>query len=239
MQMTRPASRPHRRWPSAPRSSSSPSSAAPRVHAQAAGADAGRRRPPAGAGRGVAARRGRASADDGAAARRPLDAARRRHADRARVADQRRHRRRAGDVAEPAAGARQGPGHHLDVRLEPRRRACAASKCRCSATSTRLTEQVKQLFPTEAIEVRGNGRNVVLSGTVSTKDVVGPRDQRRARLRREEGRRRHAAAGARRARPSNQVLLQVRFAEVSRSALTEFGMSFFTSPTGIKNTSAA
>ena len=35
---------------------------------------------------------------------------------------------------------------------------------------------------------------------------------------------------------SNQVLLKVRFAEVSRSALTEFGMSLFTSPTGINNT---
>jgi pilus assembly protein CpaC len=32
------------------------------------------------------------------------------------------------------------------------------------------------------------------------------------------------------------VLLRVRFAEVSRSALTELGVSFFTSPTGIKNT---
>src|SRR5207245_11494 len=36
--------------------------------------------------------------------------------------------------------------------------------------------------------------------------------------------------------PSNQVLLRVRFAEVSRSALTELGASFFTSPTGVKNT---
>ena len=35
---------------------------------------------------------------------------------------------------------------------------------------------------------------------------------------------------------SNQVLLRVRFAEVSRSALTELGASIFTSPTGIKNT---
>ena len=32
--------------------------------------------------------------------------------------------------------------------------------------------------------------------------------------------------------PSNQVLLRVRFAEVSRSALTELGVSFFTSPDG-------
>jgi Flp pilus assembly secretin CpaC len=34
---------------------------------------------------------------------------------------------------------------------------------------------------------------------------------------------------------SNQVLLRVRFAEVSRSAMSEFGMSIFTSPTGIHN----
>jgi pilus assembly protein CpaC len=32
------------------------------------------------------------------------------------------------------------------------------------------------------------------------------------------------------------VLLRVRFAEVSRSALTEAGVSFFTSPTGVQNT---
>ena len=42
--------------------------------------------------------------------------------DRARVADERRHRRRARHVAEPAAGARQGARRHLDVRVEPRRR---------------------------------------------------------------------------------------------------------------------
>ena len=35
---------------------------------------------------------------------------------------------------------------------------------------------------------------------------------------------------------SNQVLLRVRFAEVSRSALTELGVGLFTSPTGVKNT---
>src|SRR5262249_53520292 len=35
---------------------------------------------------------------------------------------------------------------------------------------------------------------------------------------------------------SQQVLLQVRFAEVNRRALTELGASWFTSPTGINNT---
>jgi pilus assembly protein CpaC len=100
---------------------------------------------------------------------------------------------------------------------------------------TRLSDQVKQLFPNERIEVRGNGRNVVLSGSVSSKDVVDrainvalgfveKREDVVTLL--------QVAAGP----ASNQVLLKVRFAEVSRSALTEFGMSFFTSPTGIKNT---
>src|SRR6185436_14478231 len=37
---------------------------------------------------------------------------------------------------------------------------------------------------------------------------------------------------------SNQVLLRVRFAEVNRSAMTELGVSLFTSPTGINNTIA-
>jgi pilus assembly protein CpaC len=100
---------------------------------------------------------------------------------------------------------------------------------------TRLSEQVTQLFPNERIEVRGNGRNVVLSGSVSSKDVVDrainvalgfveKREDVVTLLQVREG------------PASNQVLLKVRFAEVSRSALTEFGMSFFTSPTGVKNT---
>ena len=99
----------------------------------------------------------------------------------------------------------------------------------------KLSDQVKQLFPTEAIDVRGNGRNVVLSGSVSSKDVVdrainvalGYVEKREDVV---------TLLQVRQGPPSNQVLLKVRFAEVSRSALTEFGMSFFTSPTGIRNT---
>jgi pilus assembly protein CpaC len=98
----------------------------------------------------------------------------------------------------------------------------------------RLTEQVKQLLPGEAIDVRGNGRYVVLSGTVSSKDIaekavnlasgfVDKRDEVVSVL--------QVQAAA-----TDQVLLKVRFAEVSRSALTEFGLSLFTSPTGIRNT---
>ena len=58
----------------------------------------------------------------GAARGRPLDGARHRHADHARVADERGRRRRDGDVHEPVAAARQDAGHDLDVRLGARRR---------------------------------------------------------------------------------------------------------------------
>ena len=100
---------------------------------------------------------------------------------------------------------------------------------------TRLNEQVKQLFPAERIEVRSNGRNVVLSGSVSSKDVVdrainvalGYVEKREDVV---------TLLQVREGPASNQVLLKVRFAEVSRTALTEFGMSLFTSPTGINNT---
>ena len=99
----------------------------------------------------------------------------------------------------------------------------------------RLAEQFKQLFPGETIDVQSNGRDVVLSGTVSSKDVaekalnvaagyVEKKDEVVTLLQVAEG------------TVSNQVLLRVRFAEVSRSALTELGASFFTSPTGVKNT---
>jgi pilus assembly protein CpaC len=100
---------------------------------------------------------------------------------------------------------------------------------------SRLTDQVHQLFPGEDIQIRGNGLQVLLSGTVASKDLV----ERAVNL----------ASGfvdkkedvvtllqVREGRVSNQVLLRVRFAEVSRSALTQFGMSLFTAPTGIKNT---
>jgi pilus assembly protein CpaC len=99
----------------------------------------------------------------------------------------------------------------------------------------RLAADVKQLLPGEPIEVRGNGKYVILSGHVTSKEVA----ERAVNL----------AAGFVEARadvvtllqvqpapPTPQVLLQVRFAEVSRAALTELGLSLFTSPTGVRNT---
>jgi pilus assembly protein CpaC len=99
----------------------------------------------------------------------------------------------------------------------------------------RLNEQMKMLFPAESIEAQSNGKSVVLSGTVSNKDVserairvaagyVDKADEVVNLLRLQEG------------QTSNQVLLRVRFAEVSRTAMTELGVNLFTSPTGIENT---
>ena len=97
-----------------------------------------------------------------------------------------------------------------------------------------LEERVRQLFPGEPIVISSNGGDVVLSGTVSTSYVVdkatslalGYVDKKEDvvnLLRQDEG------------LASNQVLLRVRFAEVSRSALQELGASFFTGAGGYKD----
>jgi pilus assembly protein CpaC len=88
-----------------------------------------------------------------------------------------------------------------------------------------LSEQIKQLFPGENIAVHANGKNVVLSGSVTNKDLiekavnvaagyVDKKEEVTTLLQLGQG-----AA-------SNQVLLRVRFAEVSRSAMTELGVAF-------------
>jgi len=98
----------------------------------------------------------------------------------------------------------------------------------------RLNDQMKELFPGETIEAQSSGKGIVLSGLVSSKDIVdkaanvaGGYVEKAAEvvnlLRLQE------------TPTSNQVLLRVRFAEVSRSALTDLGASFFTGPNGYKN----
>jgi pilus assembly protein CpaC len=90
---------------------------------------------------------------------------------------------------------------------------------------SQLGDQVRQLFPGEPITVTGNGKDVVLSGTVSTKYVVDKAADVAAGyvekkenvvnlLKQAEG------------QSSNQVMLRVRFAEVSRSAMQELGANF-------------
>jgi pilus assembly protein CpaC len=98
----------------------------------------------------------------------------------------------------------------------------------------KLADQVKQLFPGENIQVGSNGRDVVVSGTVPTKEVA----EKVASLAGAFVERKEEVVNLLQvqARGTSQVLLKVRFAEVSRSALTELGISMFTSPTGINNT---
>jgi pilus assembly protein CpaC len=90
---------------------------------------------------------------------------------------------------------------------------------------SQLVEQVKQLFPGEPITVTVSGKDVVLAGTVSTKYVVDKAADVAAGyvekkenvvnlLKQQEG------------VTSNQVMLRVRFAEVSRSAMQEIGASY-------------
>jgi pilus assembly protein CpaC len=92
---------------------------------------------------------------------------------------------------------------------------------------SQLGEQLKQLFPGEPISIHSNGKDVVISGVVTSKYVVDKAAEVTAGyvekkedvvnlLRQQEG------------VATNQVLLRVRFAEVSRSAMTELGSSVFT-----------
>ena len=96
---------------------------------------------------------------------------------------------------------------------------------------TPLEGQIRRQFPNEPIAVAVNGKDVVLSGIVSAKYV----SDRAAAL----------AAGyvdkpenivnllrQTESPVTNQVMLQVRFAEVSRSAMQELGVNFFGGPTG-------
>ena len=97
----------------------------------------------------------------------------------------------------------------------------------------RLSAQLKELFPKESIEVRANGRTAVLSGSVSSKDVA----DKMASLAGSFVESKEELVSLLQVGPagrSNQVLLQVRFAEVSRSAMTELGLGIFTSATGIE-----
>jgi pilus assembly protein CpaC len=97
-----------------------------------------------------------------------------------------------------------------------------------------LQQQLQALFPGENIQVTTNEDATVLSGTVSSTNVM----LRAAEI--------AAATAAKRkiinmlqvpgGSESQQVLLQVRFAEVNRRALRELGVSLFTSGNGLWDT---
>ncbi len=98
-----------------------------------------------------------------------------------------------------------------------------------------LNEQFKTLFPGENIQAHSNGKAVVLSGNVSRKEVTekavavaaGYVEKKEDVV---------TLLAAQPGPPTQQVMLRVRFAEVSRSAITELGATYFSSPTGVNNT---
>ncbi len=98
---------------------------------------------------------------------------------------------------------------------------------------TNLQQQLQALFPGEDIRVNASDEAIILSGQVSSNPVM---------LRAGE----IAQATSSKLRvinmlqlpggsESQQVILQVRFAEVNRRAMTELGASFFTGATGYKD----
>ena len=98
---------------------------------------------------------------------------------------------------------------------------------------TNLQRQLQALFPGEDIRVNASDEAIILSGQVSSNPVM---------LRAGE----IAQATSAKSRvinmlqlpggaESQQVILQVRFAEVNRRAMTELGASLFTGPTGFKD----
>ncbi len=98
---------------------------------------------------------------------------------------------------------------------------------------TALEQQLHRLFPGEDIQVAANADAIVLSGRASSTQVMlkaaevaqATSDKLRVINMIE------VPGGT----ESQQVMLQVRFAEVNRRALTQLGVSVFTGPTGYKD----
>jgi pilus assembly protein CpaC len=99
-----------------------------------------------------------------------------------------------------------------------------------------LEQRLQALFPMEDIRVTVAGDAVILSGRVSSNDVAlraaEIAEATASKLKVVNMLQLPGGAG------SQQVLLKVRFAEVSRRALRELGASLFTSGLGINNTVA-
>jgi pilus assembly protein CpaC len=96
----------------------------------------------------------------------------------------------------------------------------------------RLSEQMHDLFPGETIGVQSTGKHIVLTGSVTQKEVVDKAVSVAAGYvdKKDEVVSLLQISGAQ----SNQVLLRVRFMEVNRSALTELGASLYSD--GFHNT---
>jgi pilus assembly protein CpaC len=93
---------------------------------------------------------------------------------------------------------------------------------------TALRETLQQVFPKESIQVTQSGSSLVLTGNVSSKDVL----DRAAALAQTQAKTVVNALGT--AEDNSQILLQVRFAEVDRTAIQQAGINIFS--TGGANT---
>lgn len=102
-----------------------------------------------------------------------------------------------------------------------------------SAAVSTLQQQLQQLFPGEDINVSMNDETVILSGNVSNNAVMLRAGEIAEAASTKSGviNMLQLPGGS----ESQQVLLQVRFAEVNRRALQELGVSIFTSAIGFKN----
>jgi pilus assembly protein CpaC len=96
-----------------------------------------------------------------------------------------------------------------------------------------LEQQLHQLFPGEDISVTTNADGIVLSGRVSnTQMMLRVAEVARATAPKANLINMLQVPGA---SESRQVMLQVRFAEVNRRALTELGAALFTGPSSFRN----
>jgi len=96
-----------------------------------------------------------------------------------------------------------------------------------------LEQQLHQLFPGEDISVTTNADGIVLSGRVSsTTAMLRVAEVARATAPKANIINMLQVPGA---SESRQVMLQVRFAEVNRRAITELGASIFTGSAGVRN----
>jgi pilus assembly protein CpaC len=96
----------------------------------------------------------------------------------------------------------------------------------------RLSDQFKELFPGEKIAAHSSGKSIVLSGQVTAQSVV----EKAMNMAAGYVDKKDDVVSLLQVVPTgaNQVLLKVRFAEVSRTAMTQLGATWFTS--GYKDT---
>ncbi len=98
---------------------------------------------------------------------------------------------------------------------------------------TQLQQQLRNLFPGEDIEVTINEEATTLSGRVSSNEVMLKAGEiaEKTSSKQKVINLLQVPGGI----DTQQVLLQVRFAEVNRQALSEAGVSFFTGASGYKD----